>query len=212
MTEDRAESAPSVFADAVENSVAQSRARFIEIATALFRQCGVRSASVDDIVNLSGLSKPTFYRRFAAKDDLVVACLVQDGQRVRQELALRLGAVEATPAARIRAIGGYYADAFEAEPRRGLFALNLAVEYPDAEGKVGQAIEFEIRAMRRNLATWLDVVAEPHRARIVVQLSLAILGAGAVRQVLNCAGESLREAVEAIVHGVVPGAEPSAAV
>ncbi len=208
MIRDQVEPAPCALDDAVEDSVARSRARFIEIATALFRQYGVRATSVDDIVKISGLSKPTFYRRFAAKDDLVVACLVQDGHRVRQDLVRFLGAVEAAPAARLRAIGGYYAGAFEAKPRRGLFALNLAVEYPDAEGKVGQAIEMEIRAMRRNLDTWLDVVAEPHRARIVVQLSLAILGAGAVCQVLGCAGDSLREAVEALVHEAFPGAEP----
>ena len=212
MAQDQVEPAPLASDDIVEGSVARSRARFIEIATALFRQCGVRSASVDDIVNLSGMSKPTFYRRFATKDDLVIACVVQESRRVRRELAALLGAVEATPVARIRAIGGYYAAAFEAQPRRGLFALNLAVEYPDAEGEVGEAIETEIRAMRHDLDIWLDVVEEPRRARVAAQLSLAILGAGAVCQVLSCAGESLREAVEAVVHDVIAGAERPAAI
>lgn len=185
---------------------AHSRARLIEIATALFRHGGVRSASVDDIVNVAGLSKPTFYRRFAAKDDLVVACLVQESRRVRAELGEMLTTVAPAAPARIRAIGRYYAETFSGTPRRGLFLFNLAVEYPNGEGPVGQAIAAEIRLMRETLATWLVGLEDPHQGQVIAQLSLTIIGAGAVCQALGCPGDSLIEAVEAIAVQASPHA------
>lgn len=51
------------------------RDRIVEAADRLFYRQGVRSVGVDRIVGELGISKKTFYRCFASKDELVLAYL-----------------------------------------------------------------------------------------------------------------------------------------
>ncbi len=49
--------------------------RVFEAARDLFYQRGIRAVGVEEIVCEAGVTKPSLYRNFASKDDLVVACL-----------------------------------------------------------------------------------------------------------------------------------------
>lgn len=49
--------------------------RVFEAARDLFYRNGVRATGVDQIVAEAGVTKPTLYRAFESKDDLVAACL-----------------------------------------------------------------------------------------------------------------------------------------
>ncbi len=48
------------------------------VATDLFRRFGVQSTSIDDIVTAANLTKPTLYRHYSSKEDLVIACARKD--------------------------------------------------------------------------------------------------------------------------------------
>src|SRR5882757_7257129 len=45
----------------------------------LFYRQGIRAVGVDEIVNAAGVTKPSLYRAFPSKDDLVAACLRDRG-------------------------------------------------------------------------------------------------------------------------------------
>ena len=183
----------------------QTHERLISAATALFHRHGVHATSVDDIVTAANLTKPTLYRHFSSKEDLVVACLREEGRQTRRALA---EAVERTPCGqsqRIRAIGAYFAARFADAPSRGLFALNLAVEYPQPETPVHEAIHAEIERLHDQLARLIAPAAPASVHPVCRSLALAIFGASAACQAVGAiACEHLVESVEGITSQAKP--------
>jgi AcrR family transcriptional regulator len=181
---------------------AATHAHLVAIASDLFRRLGVRATSIDDIVAATGVTKPTLYRHFPSKDELVVACLQDEGRRERLELIKVADSAPPSPRERMRAIGQYYARRFGTAPRRGLFALNLAVEYPDADGPVNAAIRVEVESFQERL----EVLISPDRpaalSQFVRQLTLAVFGASAGCQAVGASAcDRLTESVESIIAG-----------
>jgi AcrR family transcriptional regulator len=102
--------------------------RLISAATALFWTKGVRAVGVDEIATAAGISKPTLYRKFASKDDLVAYCadrMAREEQRRLAEIAARHAD---RPLEHIRAIITLASDALADTQGFGWFASNLAVE------------------------------------------------------------------------------------
>lgn len=61
-----------------------ARQRLLETASELFYREGIRAVGVDTIVEQSGVGKATLYRHFPAKDDLIVAYLMEVDRADRQ--------------------------------------------------------------------------------------------------------------------------------
>jgi AcrR family transcriptional regulator len=57
----------------VQIGEANARGMILMGATQVFAERGVRAASVDDLLTASGISRRTFYRLYASKEDVVVA-------------------------------------------------------------------------------------------------------------------------------------------
>jgi AcrR family transcriptional regulator len=178
----------------------RTHANLTGVATDLFRRLGVHSTSIDDIVRAANLTKPTLYRHFSSKEDLVVACLHEDGRQTRRAL---MDAVELTPrepSQRIRAIGDYFAAQFANAPNRGLFALNLAVEYSQPETPVHEAIHAEIERLHDQLAFLITLATPVSVPPVARRLALAIFGASAACQAVGAmACDHLVESVESII-------------
>jgi len=122
----------------------------------LFYRQGIRAVGVDEIVNAAGVTKPSLYRSFPSKDDLVAACLRDRGEDFlrRFETALsRNGTKRARgefrkwlEALAVTATQGSY---------RGCGVTNAAVEYPDRNHvarKEALAIKKTFRNRLRQLA------------------------------------------------------------
>ena len=60
------------------------RERLVQAASRLFYYEGVRAIGVERLIAEAGVTKATFYRHFAAKDDLVVAYLQTKDAYYRQ--------------------------------------------------------------------------------------------------------------------------------
>ncbi|MFD2498352.1 TetR/AcrR family transcriptional regulator [Rhizorhabdus histidinilytica] len=60
--------------------------RVFEAARDLFYHRGIRAVGVDEIVCKAGVTKPSLYRAFASKDDLIAACLEESGRESRAAL------------------------------------------------------------------------------------------------------------------------------
>lgn len=105
--------------------------RLCDTAMSLFYQRGIRAVGVDEIVNETGVTKPTLYRSYASKDDLIVVCL----QKKIADNDERWAAVAARhpddPEAELRAHIADFADEIASPDYRGCAATNAAVEFPD---------------------------------------------------------------------------------
>jgi hypothetical protein len=130
----------------------------------------------------------------------VIACLLEEGRRMGRELAQVVDLAGDAPAERLRAIGRYYATWFGAPPQRGLLALNLAVDYPRAEGPVGHAIRTEINTLRQRLSKAIDPRPEASAHPACGPLSLAVFGASAACQAIGVSAcVDLTASIEALI-------------
>jgi AcrR family transcriptional regulator len=69
-----------------ERSKAAIRARIIAAAIKLFSQRGLSEVTVDEIAEAADVGKGTIYNYFAAKEDIVVAFMVDQEARVQQRV------------------------------------------------------------------------------------------------------------------------------
>jgi AcrR family transcriptional regulator len=170
------------------------------VATDLFRRYGVHSTSIDDIVTAANLTKPTLYRHFSSKEELVVACLREEGRQTRRALMEAVELTPREPSQRIRAIGDYFAAKFADTPSRGLFALNLAVEFSQPETPIHEAIQVEIARLHDQLAHLIAQDAPTSIHSAARKLALVVFGASAACQAVGAtACEHLVESVEGII-------------
>ncbi|MFE2875075.1 TetR/AcrR family transcriptional regulator [Streptomyces roseus] len=140
------------------------RERLVLAASRLFYYEGVRAIGVERLIAEAGVTKATFYRHFASKDDLVLAYL-QTKETYYRAVAEPL-AVGHPPAEAIDLI-------FEAISRhalergfRGSPFMNAAAEYPDADHPVRRLVASHrawIRELFEDLLTRLGH-AEPRSA------------------------------------------------
>ena len=110
------------------------RERLVQAASRLFYYEGVRAIGVERLIAEAGVTKATFYRHFAAKDDLVVAYLQTKDAYYRQ-VAEPLAAAH-PPAEAIDLIFEAIAEHSRERGFRGSPFMNAAAEYPDADHPV----------------------------------------------------------------------------
>ncbi|WP_454759664.1 TetR/AcrR family transcriptional regulator [Caulobacter segnis] len=177
-----------------------THAGLIEAAIDLFRRFGAHATSIGDIVAAANLTKPTLYRHFPSKEALVIACLREEGRQARLALIETVEPTPSEPRQCIRAIGAHFAAQFTKAPSRGLFALNLAVEYSQPETPVYQAIQAEIECLQDQLALLIAPKVSGGMPIVARKLALVIFGASAACQALGArASEQLVESVEDII-------------
>ncbi|WP_260327150.1 TetR/AcrR family transcriptional regulator [Streptomyces sp. TLI_185] len=110
------------------------RERLVRAASRLFYYEGVRAIGVERLIAEAGVTKATFYRHFAAKDDLVVAYLLTKDAYYKG-VAEPLAAAH-PPAEAIDLIFEAIAEHARERGFRGSPFMNAAAEYPDADHPV----------------------------------------------------------------------------
>lgn len=63
------------------------RRNLIEAGHTLFRKFGLQKTTISDLTNEVGIGRSTFYRFYDSKEDLYLAVLEAEGERVSQRLA-----------------------------------------------------------------------------------------------------------------------------
>lgn len=164
--------------------------RVFETARDLFYHRGIRAVGVDEIVSQAGVTKPSLYRAFASKDDLVAACLEESGREARAALDAVVASAPDDPGEQLRAIIRYYADKMAQPDFRGCPMSNTAVEFPEP-GHPGRIVlescKTELRARLGELARKLDV-GEPEG--LADGLVLILEGAMASHHIFGSQGPS----------------------
>ena len=127
--------------------MSDARRRVLDTATRLFYAEGVHTVGIDRIIAEASVAKATFYHHFKAKDDLVVAYLVQEFERQRG-LFDEMGRPE-TGMARIALIFDALGDHSCGADFRGCPFLNAAAEFADPAHPVRRVVA-EYRAWFRD--------------------------------------------------------------
>lgn len=65
------------------------RAEIVAVATELFARDGFEATTVDDIASAAGISRSSFFRYFATKEDVVLQLMVDAGEQVADDIAAR---------------------------------------------------------------------------------------------------------------------------
>jgi AcrR family transcriptional regulator len=113
--------------------------RIFEAAQDLFYRRGIRAVGVDEIVCEAGVTKPSLYRSFESKDDLVAKCLENFAEEGWVALEARIASAGPEPLAQLHALLGHYADEMAQPGFRGCPMSNAAVEFPE-EGHPGRVV------------------------------------------------------------------------
>lgn len=112
-----------------------SRRRIIEAAYDLFYRQGYQSTTVDEIIEQSGLSKPTVYAYFPTKEILCVEYLRERRQREVKGLRAEIRKGR-TPEERFTGVIRYIREALLHSDYRGCGFFNMVSEIPDPESPV----------------------------------------------------------------------------
>jgi AcrR family transcriptional regulator len=149
------------------------RERILVAAHDLFYSEGIRATGVDRIIERSSVSKVTFYRQYASKDELIRAYLDYRHQgwmswfrsSLMQESRDGAGATEAL----LRTLRGWFGQTHF----RGCAFLNAAAEL----GSTDPGILEVVRQHKQEMAGVLDELFDRSAASAGLPLSLAVDGA-----------------------------------
>ncbi len=175
--------------------------RLRDVAGDLFYRRGIRAVGVDEIVSETGLTKPTLYRNYASKDDLVSTCLLKRMEQTKvalDALALRHAG---DPKAEIRAIVAFFAADIATPDYRGCAVMNAAVEFPEPDHPlraVSEGCKAELHARIADLTRRLSS-CDPDT--LADGLTLLIEGASTSRHISGSQGPSaaLARAADALI-------------
>jgi AcrR family transcriptional regulator len=152
--------------------------KIFDTALDLFYRRGLRAVGVDEIVHEAGVTKPSLYRAFKSKDDLVAACLQESAREGRASVLAAIAAAGSDPRDRLRGMIRHFMTKLHGPDFRGCLASNVAVELPEP-CHPGRAIVMDCKMEMRGLVVQLAEelgVAEPE----VLADGLVLLIEGAI--------------------------------
>ncbi len=163
-------STPDVAVDRIALSGMSARDRLLHAATALFYAEGIHSVGVDRILEVAGVTRATMYKQFGGKENLVLAYLGGEDERLRATF-VDAAAVTDDP----RALLELVIEAISADIRerhtRGCPFINAAAEYPD-RGPVRELIAQHREWFREALRRLADDAGYPDAAGTAASLVL----------------------------------------
>lgn len=176
--------------------------RVFEAARDLFYQRGIRAVGVDEIVCEAGVTKPSLYRNFASKDDLIVACLEEFTREGFEKMEAGIAAAGPDPRDRLRAVIAYKAADMAQPGFRGCAISNTAVEFPEPGHRGRKAIEDCKTKFRERLVELTRELNAREPEALADGLILLIEGAYSTYHVFGSQGpsQSLVRAADALIE------------
>jgi len=144
----------------------------LDAAVAVFSRRGFHRASMDDIADVAEVSKPMIYAYLGSKDDLFIACIRREAQRLMELIAAAVPAELAPPERLHRGLLAFFE--FVTEYRDGWIVLyRQARVHGTFAGEIARARERIIIMVAGLLAASLDDEAMPI-AHVVVGAAEAL--------------------------------------
>ncbi len=130
----------------------QARERLLESARELFAAEGIRAVSVEQLLDVSGVGRASFYRHFASKDDLVVAVLDHHNERWRAMLREQVP----TRGKGVLGVFDILAERFAEPDYHGCLALTALIEFRDPGHPIHRAAVTHQETTAADLAELLN--------------------------------------------------------
>ncbi len=129
-----------------------ARDKILDAAAAIFYERGYQATTVDQVIERSGVSRPTLYTHFSTKEDLGVAYLQQ---RRQSDLAGLKDAVrnEKTAKARVLAVIKHVGETLVSTNYRGCGFFNTIAEFPDVNNPM-------VQEARRYIDGFRDIIRD----------------------------------------------------
>ena len=115
---------------------ASRRDQLVQTAVDLFYSNGYHATGIEKILTTAGVSKPTLYRHFNSKDELIVAALQKWDDESRTWLEEEVDKRATKPRERLLAVFDTYHDWFREEGFQGCMFMNAIVEYPEQDNPI----------------------------------------------------------------------------
>ncbi|WP_336691564.1 TetR/AcrR family transcriptional regulator [Delftia acidovorans] len=149
------------------------RERILVAAHGLFYGEGIRATGVDRIIERSSVSKVTFYRQYASKDDLIRAYLDYRHARWISWFQTSLAQATAAGSPALEALATTLRSWFGQPDFRGCAFLNAAAEL----GSSDHEILATVRRHKQEMSSVLDDAFGGHPVSVGAALALVIDGA-----------------------------------
>lgn len=161
--------------------VKSRRDDLIQTALDLFRQNGYHGTGIEKILSTAGVSKPTLYRHFNSKDDLIIASLEKWDEDSRAWLNNEMERRGCTPRDQVLALFDALADWFDSVGFQGCLFINATVEFAQQDNpihKIAAAHKRRFAAHVRDLVAAAGA-ADPDEAteRLMILMEGAIVTA-----------------------------------
>ena len=185
--------------------------RILTVASDLFYRQGARDVGVDEIVQQAGTTKPSLYRAFGSKDQLIAAYLEAQAVGLWSDLETATAAHPGEPRAQILAWFDLLAEQGARKSNRGCALSNALVEFPDPKHpgrKMATGHKDQVRKRLRDLTREMDA-RKPKK--LADGLILLMEGAFITRQIYGEDGpaEAARGAAEALIDAHTRKAVPA---
>ncbi|WP_309087866.1 helix-turn-helix domain-containing protein [Phenylobacterium sp.] len=181
--------------------------RIFDTARELFYREGTRAVGVDEIVSRAGATKPTLYRSFESKDQLIAAYLRYEGDHFWDYFDAAAEAHPGDPKAQILAYLDGLAARADRPGYRGCGLTNAAVEYPDPQHPGRQVAVEHKQELRERLRAMARVIDARKPDELADALLLLIEGVFVSSQLFGPGGPAtaVRPAAEALFDAYAPG-------
>jgi AcrR family transcriptional regulator len=159
-----------------------TRQRLLEAALSRFYRSGFANVGLDQIIDEVGISKTAFYKHFESKDNLMVAILDEQSDRMIQqlrELVARHGGPD--PLERLRAIFHAVEHYTGIEGFKGCIFVNAAMEFPLLHEPAHQAALRNKQAVEGIVLELAEAAGVPDPAALASELCLVMEGAYVMR-------------------------------
>lgn len=161
-----------------------TRERLIQVAHLAFYQHGFQAVGLDRILSEVGVTKTTFYKYFAGKDDLIVAVLQHHDAWWLETLPSLLRAHAGDdPQAQLRSLFDVLADTIARDEFRGCIFHNVAVEFPLPTDPAHRAAVANKRAVERFMTDLAGQAGAAEPRALAEELGLLMEGLFVVRAV-----------------------------
>jgi AcrR family transcriptional regulator len=171
----------------VKRSNTQVRAgdRIRATAAELFYREGIRAVGVDELVTRAKATKPSLYRTFESKDELVTAYLRDFAASFWERFDSAVGAHPGDPRAQLRELFARSEKRARHPLYRGCGLTNAAVEYPDELHPAHQVVSQSKREVRRRLRGLTRALGVSEPNLLADGLTMLLEGAYVSRQIFG---------------------------
>jgi AcrR family transcriptional regulator len=159
-----------------------------ETARELFYKRGIRAVGVDEIVTQAGVTKPSLYRSYPSKDDLIASCLREHDQEARHRWERAVASAPGNPRLQLSNAIKAFAELALDKEFRGCPISNAAVEFPDPCHPVHTLAR---KMKQENRERWLALIQQldvDDPAGLTDGLILLGEGAASAFQSYGCSG------------------------